>query len=299
MMGNASTSAPSVQLARRHAGILASGILAVGLVTAPPPDIDGVRTEVLAVQFAAFARPSTTDSPNVDRQLNNAELSPAVTTYDTAEDLNWQYWLEDLGSSIAAIPGLLLIGIPAIVILAAGVVIGTALAVFDQIAAALGLPSRNGVAAVSASKNVEKDQMDGASAVDPDPQVLVSDTAANLRNEIATSAGAIRQKFLGAKDPTVSSLVQPVRTTITQAVKDLGDAVKLPIAKKHLFEAAGRDSGSLSGPASKTPVRDAIRKAGTDLKKAINQFSHRAEKAPEKAPKKALARASRHAGHTE
>jgi hypothetical protein len=295
MMGNASTSAPSVQLARRHAGILASGILAVGLVTAPPPDVDGVRTEVVAVQFAAFARPSISGSPNVNRQLNNAELSPAVTTYDTAEDLNWQYWLEDLGSAIVAIPGILLIGVPFIAILAAGVVIGTALAFFDQIAAALGLPSRYGVAAVSASKNVENVGKDVAPAVVADPQVLVRDTAANLRDEIATSAGVIRQKVRGVMDPTVSSLVQPVRTTIKQVVKDLGDAVKLPIAKKHPFEAAGRETGSLSSSAPKTPVRDAIRKTGADLKKAINQFSDRAEKAP----KKALARAFRHSGHTE
>jgi len=295
MMVNASTSAPSVQRARRHVGILASGILVVGLVTAPPPDVDGVRTEVVAVQFAAFARPSTTDSPNADRQLNNAELSPAVTTYATAEDLNWQYWLEDLRSTIVAIPGILLIGVPFIAILAAGVVIGSALAVFDQIAVALGLPSRYGVAAVSASKNIKNVEKDVAPAVVADPQVLARDTAANLRDEIATSVGAIRQKVRGVMDPTVSSLVQPVRTTIKQAVKDLGDAVKLPIAKKHLFEAAGRESGSVSSSAPKTPLRNGIRKAGTDLKKAINQFSDRAEKAP----KKALARAFRHTGHTE
>jgi hypothetical protein len=294
MMGNASTSAPSVQRARRQLGILASGVLVLGLVTAPPPDVDGVRSDVVAVQFAAFARPSMTDSPNVNRQLNNAELSPAVTTYDTAEDLNWQYWLEDLGSAIVAIPGILLIGVPFIAILAAGVVIGTALAFFDQIAAALGLPSRNGVAAVSASRNAAENMKNFAAVVDP--QVLVHDTAANLRNEIATSADAIRQKFRAPKDSTVSALVQPVRTSIKQAVKDLGDAVKSTIAGRQKFtRSAGSFEDAISSSVRKTPVRDAIRQAGTDFKKAINQFSNRAGKAP----KKALARASaRHAGHT-
>ncbi len=331
-------------------GVAGTGILLVGLVTAPPPDIAGASTQVRAVQFTAVAHPALPSAPPVARIvggqgaavsvsrpiidsgtgtfISGVQVPSGVATVprvaespvgsgsngkagllsvaaaDAADDLYWQYWIEDLGSSILAIPGILLIGVPFIGLLAVGVVVGTALSLYAQVASVLGLPSRFATANLAASPKVEAF---AEKAVDPPPSTDAG--AATLgaagKPEIADRSRPpsekigvpvlrnvterIREAVFGDRDAP-DTAVGAVEAGVEQTVSDSEDALKRPVATRHLFvRSAGSDEGSMTRRPRPTPVKDALGEAGTQLKKAVNQLSDRAKSAVKKAVRKSPA----------
>ena len=70
--------------------LASAGILALSLVVAAPPDVNGARTEVRAVQFAAFALPPSASPGAILEKLISHQAQtvvPVTSVVDAAADI--------------------------------------------------------------------------------------------------------------------------------------------------------------------------------------------------------------------